>query len=186
VLLGLMLTPAASRATTITYKVNITFGSDSVIGTITTDGNIGLLTQTDISSWNLTVSDGTNSFDLTPGAPSTVQTNGSDLSATATQLSYNFGASDSGYLIFQNPSVGVNGPFVCFTSNSNDCENNNAVDLNPDTGTNSPSNPHDPMIGTDVIASVPEGDTGILLCAGIAFVFLMQKRGFANLAPRSH
>src|SRR6202011_3812157 len=52
----------------ITYNVNLTFGSaGSVVGTITTDGTIGVLNVANMVSWNLTVTDhGTNSTIFTP------------------------------------------------------------------------------------------------------------------------
>ena len=42
----------------ITYNVNLTFGSaGSMVGTITTDGTIGVLSTSNIVSWNLTLAD---------------------------------------------------------------------------------------------------------------------------------
>jgi collagen triple helix repeat protein len=54
--------------TSITYNVNLTFGSaGSMVGTITTDGTIGVLSTSNIVSWNLKLADSpTNSTLLTP------------------------------------------------------------------------------------------------------------------------
>ena len=43
-----------------TYSVDIADGSDSLVGTITTDGNAGPLSLTDIVDWNLTMSNPSN------------------------------------------------------------------------------------------------------------------------------
>jgi hypothetical protein len=84
----------------ITYDVSETVGAGSVTGTIETDGNTGVLAQGDISAFNLLVNNGSGTFDLTNlNAAPTV--NGSDLTATATQLSFNFGAGDEGYVLFE-------------------------------------------------------------------------------------
>ena len=58
----------APAANNITYNVNLTFGSaGSMVGTITTDGTLGVLTTSNIVSWNLTLADSaTNSTLLTP------------------------------------------------------------------------------------------------------------------------
>jgi len=59
----------APGASNITYNVNLTFGSaGSMVGTITTDGTIGVLNTSNIVSWSLTLADSaTNSTLLTPG-----------------------------------------------------------------------------------------------------------------------
>jgi len=54
--------------TPITYNVNLSFGaSGSMVGTIMTDGTIGVLNTSNIVSWNLRLADSaTNSTTLTP------------------------------------------------------------------------------------------------------------------------
>ena len=61
--------PTSAGANNITYNVNLTFGSaGSMVGTITTDGTIGVLNTSNIVSWSLTLADSpTNSTLLTPG-----------------------------------------------------------------------------------------------------------------------
>ena len=61
--------PNSAGANNITYNVNLTFGSaGSMVGTITTDGTIGVLTTSNIVSWSLTLADSpTNSTLLTSG-----------------------------------------------------------------------------------------------------------------------
>lgn len=93
----------------ITYDVSQTVGVGSVTGTIETDGNTGTLAQTDITAFNLLVNNGTGTFDLTNSNAAPIL-NGSDLTATATQLSFNFGAGDEGYVLFE----ANNAPFQYF------------------------------------------------------------------------
>ena len=65
----------------------------SLIGTITTDGTIGVgLAPTIVAGWNLVLNDGTNVANLT-SENSFITSNFTDLlSATPTELSFNFSA----------------------------------------------------------------------------------------------
>jgi len=94
----------------ITYNVNLTFGSGSAVGTITTDGTIGVLTPTNIVNWNLTLNDGTKTGVLTP---SNTTISGSGLSATATTLLFDY--STWGTQLGFSSSAGV----LCFTDYTN-------------------------------------------------------------------
>jgi hypothetical protein len=91
----------------IVYNVNQTItGSSTATGFIKTDGHIGVLAASDILDWSLDLTVpgyAGGSFTLTPGdstAPG-VYVGGSDLTATPTQLLFNFSGSDFGYLLFQ-------------------------------------------------------------------------------------
>lgn len=95
-----------SSAASITYNVDQTVGAGGVTGTIQTDGTIGTLGQIDITSWNLLLNNGTATFDLT-NLNSGVTVFQSDLTATSTQLLFNFDNNDSGYLFF----AATNSPF---------------------------------------------------------------------------
>jgi len=83
-----------ANATNITYTVDQTIGAGSLTGDIVTDGTIGTLVQSDVIDWNLLLNDGTNTFDLTgplSGGNSLFSDNApGDLSATATQLTFDF------------------------------------------------------------------------------------------------
>jgi len=98
----------------ITYNVNLPFGSaGSMVGTVTTDGTQGVLSSSNIVSWNLTLFDGTNTTVLTP-ATSTSAWYGTDLTATPTSLLFNYNVGDNGYGSFS----GSGGQF-CITSQTN-------------------------------------------------------------------
>ena len=47
--------PMAAQAAPLTYNVNRTIGAGTVIGTITTDGTFGSLTNANINAWSLTL-----------------------------------------------------------------------------------------------------------------------------------
>jgi hypothetical protein len=112
---------------TITGPLNSTPGnpiqSDSVVGTITTDGTIGsgnYLHSANILSWNLELNDLTNpqySFDLTKANSSITVDLGSVLTASATSLYFNF--SGTGILSFQanDPGAYSGYHYWCLSSN---------------------------------------------------------------------
>jgi hypothetical protein len=71
--------------------------SDTIIGTITTDGTIGALQSSDIVSYNLQINDNIRpsyDVDLTPANSGIVEDVGDGLTASATTLSFDF--SDAG------------------------------------------------------------------------------------------
>jgi hypothetical protein len=91
----LVLASAAVRAAPITYTVNQTIGQDSVTGTITSDGRIGALGASDITAWDLTLKGGSDTYSLTNGN-SGLQLVGSELVATASDLTYNYSSGVNG------------------------------------------------------------------------------------------
>jgi hypothetical protein len=76
----------------IIYSVDYTVGASVLTGTITTDGNTGAITAADIKSFDLSTNVlGTPAEFTSPNSTAT----GSGLTATATQLSFNFTAGDT-------------------------------------------------------------------------------------------
>jgi hypothetical protein len=73
----------------ITYSVKLTFGAGSAVGTITTDGTIGVLTPSNIVNWNLTLNDGISRGVLTPSNTTIADFGG--LSATSSNLLFDYG-----------------------------------------------------------------------------------------------
>jgi hypothetical protein len=112
-----------SLANTI-YDVNVTAGTATIMGTITTDGHTGILTIGDLAcatcSYDLTaaISGVVGNFEFTP-ANSAVTLTGSALTATATTPStLTFDFTSGGQLEYRNPTTvgppGTNG--ICFTA----------------------------------------------------------------------
>ena len=115
-LLLILLGTAIAGATSITYNVNRGAGIGSISGFIETDGTIGAIAAGNIVDWSLLLNDGTTAYDLyspVSGNNSSVDSNGSHITATSTQLLFNFSGTDNGYFRFQY-GVGIhNGNHYC-------------------------------------------------------------------------
>jgi PEP-CTERM motif len=115
----LAMSSSAVNATPIQYNVvDLLTGAPSISGTITTDGTLGVLSATNIIGWNITLDDGTNTANIVSGTDGPIVIlNGDRLSASLTDLTYDFTFNGSSYFALQN-----NAPFrgaVCYTSDSN-------------------------------------------------------------------
>lgn len=107
------LNASVATADPITYMGVRSVGAGSASLSITTDGTVGVVTASNIVDWVITVS-WESSFTLRgplSGNNSQVLSRGSALSATASELVYDFSGSPSGFLLFQSPVVGLAGPF---------------------------------------------------------------------------
>jgi hypothetical protein len=117
----------------ITYAIDTTITSafpsgnplqtDTVAGSITTDGTIGVLAQADILSWNLDLIDDLNSandVDLTNTNSIIIVFSGNNLTATATGLFFNY--SGTGQFGIQEDNFFFSGEhYFCFSTGSVDC-----------------------------------------------------------------
>ncbi len=97
------------------YSVSLVYTDGvSATGTITTNGNTGVLTAGDIVDWNLVLNDfNPPTFGLEgplSGDNSGVLVTGSDLTATSTGLFFNFDSSPS-CLQIESPAIGAPIPF---------------------------------------------------------------------------
>lgn len=123
IILGaLLLVTLAGVSKADTYNVNQIFGSaGSAVGTITTDGTLGVLNPTNVTSWDLTLTDGSSSTTLTPlnstvgwGAYNTGGVSNVDFTATSSSLLFDFSGGDAGSWGFS----GISGQ-LCLTSYTN-------------------------------------------------------------------
>ena len=184
----------------ITYDVDQTVGIGSVKGFIETDGTTGVLGASNILNWNLLLNDGTNAIDLLgplSGSNSALGVAGSDLSATATQVLFNFSGSDDGWALFQAPVLSTGSNFWCSgimpngiggkTTGCSDEPAGETLNVKPD------SNEFTALSGTQVIAStVPEPSYSLLLLGTVLLALLgvgtykrlHTKPGGADHAPR--
>ena len=109
VLAGVIGCGSAANATV--YAVNRSIGGGSVVGTITTDGTIGVLATANIADWDLVLSAGVDfagvQGPLTLGFNSDVLIVGSGLTATLGTLSFDFAG--AGSVLFQAPAIGAGG-----------------------------------------------------------------------------
>jgi hypothetical protein len=107
------LNASVAMADPITYIGLRNVGAGSASLSITTDGTLGVVTAQNIVDWVITVS-WESTFTLRgplSGNDSQVLSQGSALSATASELVYDFSGSPSGFLLFQSPVIGLGGPF---------------------------------------------------------------------------
>lgn len=109
--------PAA--ASDITYTVDQTIGAGSVVGQIVTDGKTGILSTSDIVSWNFALSAPGATYTLTSvGNQSTVGVSGADLTATTQGLYFNFSGTDGGHMGFQQTGQASSGlHYICYNTN---------------------------------------------------------------------
>jgi hypothetical protein len=96
------LAAAASPANATVYNVDRTIDGGSVVGTITTDGAMGTIDPSDFTAWDLVLSGPGSTVTISSSdTPHAVYGSGADITADATQISFNFSASDGGFLVFQ-------------------------------------------------------------------------------------
>jgi hypothetical protein len=110
--------PAAS-ATAITYNVDQTIGLGSVVGTIQTDGAIGTLGASDITAWDLHLNGVGATFEIT-NSNSAVFLRGDDVTASASDLFFNYSGTDNGLLLFQQGLFSGNF-YYCDSTASDEC-----------------------------------------------------------------
>jgi len=86
---------SAAHATTVYTLSGQGIGSATATGTITTDGTLGVLTQANITGVNITVADGGGSA----AVDSFTTLSGTDLTATASGLFFDYGGGSSEYFV---------------------------------------------------------------------------------------
>jgi PEP-CTERM motif len=176
---------AAAPADATVYNVNRTIDGGSVVGTITTDGATGTIAPSDFIAWDLVLSGpGSTVTIANTDAQHAVYGSGVDITADATQISFNFSASDGGFLVFQQ-TMNSGQTYWCVNSNNGTCNDNESVvpqgfmDTSAQFATRS---------GTLVIATaagaVPEPTTWALMLLGFAGLgyagFRRSRAGYAS------
>ncbi len=117
--LALMISPAFAT----TYVGTRTVGTGSANLSITTDGTTGGLVQSNVTDWTIILTNTAGIFTLhgpLSGSNSQFLLTGNGLSATATDLLFDFGASSS-FGLFQNPGIGSGQNWYCFESLGANC-----------------------------------------------------------------
>jgi hypothetical protein len=174
------------RAGNITYTVNGTAGTGTFSGFITTDGTIGTLGTGNILDWNVLLTDGPV-FDLEgplSGNNSGAEIGGADLTATATQLLFNFSGTSGGFFLLESPAPGDSSQYICYDDTAVVC-GNPAFAASVSIGTNDPltNSVATELSGYQVIAQVeaegvPEPGSLILVACGLLGVAVFGRRRF--------
>jgi hypothetical protein len=159
---------ASGASANIVYTVNQTIGGGSVTGTLTTDGATGVLGASDFLGWNLTLKGLMGAmFNLTQGN-SVAFVQGSDVNATLTDITFNFGGGDNGILLFQD-GLFSGTHYWCNATQNGDCFQGKTV---APISIFDSSSQNVPASGIQVIASVsaavPEPSTWALMLLGFA------------------
>lgn len=113
----------ALRAENISYFVNDAVGSDGwIAGYIVTDGTTGVLSQADLISDNLWLWPNVGPDAHIAGPSQNIVLVGDDLTATNSNLLFNYSGTDGGLLYVSGPTA-----FACFASSAVTC-----LDVPPD------------------------------------------------------
>lgn len=164
---------------TVTYDVNQVIALGNVTGTIQTNGNVGILGQSDIVAFDLLLGGPGVAIELTQ-ADSVIVTQGANLRATLSDLIFDYSGPD-GYLLFQFEKFGTGMRYYCNSSANNACFQGASV--LPDSF-NSPSTQVELRNGIQVIASngrtstsaVPEPATWTMMLVGFGAMGTAMRR----------
>lgn len=166
-----------ANASPITYSVNRTIGIGSVTGFIETDGTLGGLTAANVVDWSLLLNDGTSTYTITgplSGSNSVVYSQGADVTASATQLLFNFSGVDNGIFLFQQ-GLFSGTHYYCDATQTGACfAGETVVPISVFSSYQNAPRSGDVVIGTAGGSAVPEPGTYGLMLTGLGI--LMRKR----------
>lgn len=156
--------------------------TSSVSLSFTTDGTIGTITAPHIITYDILITQGSSSAELTPmnSSPDFYGIGDGNLTATSSGLYFLFDNSPNGVLIFDQR---LRGPFFCLQNIA--CTNNTGAQIQADMDIDSPygGSPFISVSGNVLIASavsgegaVPEISTWAMMLAGMGLVGFAMRR----------
>jgi hypothetical protein len=165
---------STSAYASVVYDVNLSSGTTSVVGQITTDGQVGTLGQGDIVGIDVVISSSAGSTTL--NALNGVNVTGVDLTATSSGLFYNFSSLDNASFFF---ITNFSGSFVCFNNSASACNpggSPSTVDVFFPSAVSAILESGNVEIGAAAVAAVPEPSTWAMMILGFAGVGFMAYR----------
>lgn len=183
--ISMLLGAGVCDAAAITYNVDQTIGAGSVTGDIQTDGTTGVLDSANIIAWNLELKGVGASINLT-NSNSVVDDSGSDVTATTTDLFFNYSGTDDGFLVFQVDLFSGN-EYYCnaVTSQGFDCAPGASVvpQSHSDPSAQYEARTGNQIIGT-VASAVPEPSSwAIMLVFGLGGLGAAMRLRRKQMAP---
>jgi hypothetical protein len=174
-------TATASSAAAVVYKVDLQIGSGTVTGDITTDGATGVLSQSDITGWNLTLNGPGASYQIASGLGAyAVELVGSDLTATAKNILFNFSGDSQSYFILQDGLHSGSHYFCAAVSDGTCLKGESDV---PQYYTDASAQFDHSLTGAQIIASVPEPATWAMLILGVAAIGRHRRLSGSSAQP---
>jgi hypothetical protein len=163
----------APASANIIYSGSFSTANNTVTYSVETNGAFGILTSSDIVSVSFSDA-GTLAFSIVTASAAEIEVIGTDLSATAETLAFDFDDQNVGRFIFGGLSFS---PYVAFETSA---QNLNVIPSREIVNIGGPNNEEifSPAIAGDVIAQTPEPGTLIAMLAGSMMLSLPALKRF--------
>ena len=168
----------AGAADAADYISTRTVGDATAALSITTDDTLGVLTKDNILDWTVTLTRGALTetlFGPDSGDNSRIELRGTALTATATQLLFDFGAAANSYLLFQSSDLANRSLYCVQTTNCFDQSPAEFISFGPLFNNFTRKS----QSGIEVIAAtaaVPEPETWLTMLTGFALTGAAMRR----------